>query len=359
MLAAAQNACAASAECNFVEDRAPIGQGYYMLCSGTVDDLVHCEADCEDCDADAYAQCGKCSSSRLALVFLSSSLLPRLFCLREKLLCTAHVLDYTPGHERQFSASDNGGDVSGARESPRLFACLKADLKAVRARAGPLLRHHLKLLSLTQSVSGPLSFDAANQERNEFSFNLYNLQGGSFRNDWTVGSDGMSLSCGDGRCPGIRFPDGSDTVPQDTAGTKSEQDADRTMTTLMVALVLISAGSVGYWQYAVYKRKNMLRDANEAVLLAVEAKAKAIRQQMDEQSWPKNWKMKAGAARAQGDDGEPEEGLIELDPSDEEYWEVHECLRRETECGHGQMADAWLVSARTPDRIAPPPEVAL
>ena len=79
VLAAAQNACAASAECNFVEDRAPIGQGYYMLCSGTVDDLVHCEADCEDCDADAYAQCGKCTapvspySSSLPLSFLAYS----------------------------------------------------------------------------------------------------------------------------------------------------------------------------------------------------------------------------------------------------------------------------------------------
>ena len=158
----------------------------------------------------------------------------------------------------------------------------------------------------------------------------------------------MSLSCSTttSSCPGIRFPDGSDTVPQDTVGTKSEQDAKSTMTTLMVALVLISAGSVGYWQFAVYKRKHMLRDANEAVLLAVEAKAKAIRQKMDEQSWPKHWKMKAGAAQAQGD-GEPEEGLIELDPSEEEYWEVHECLRRETECGQGQMADAWLVSACT------------
>ena len=76
VLVAAQNACAGSAACNFVEDRAPIGQGYYMLCSGTVDDLVHCEADCEDCDADAYAQCGKCSSSLFVfflLFFFSSS----------------------------------------------------------------------------------------------------------------------------------------------------------------------------------------------------------------------------------------------------------------------------------------------
>ena len=125
---------------------------------------------------------------------------------------------------------------------------------------------------------------------------------------------------------------------------------------LILLMVVLPVADHGWM---VYKRKHMLRDANEAVLLAVEAKAKAIRQQMDEQSWPKHWKMKARAAQAQGGDGEPEEGLIELDPSQEEYWEVHECLRRETECGHGQMADAWLVSACTPDRIGPPPEVAL
>lgn len=53
--------------------------------------------------------------------------------------------------------------------------------------------------------------------------------------------------------------------------------------------------------------------------------------------WPETWEFVDSPANET-----PADGLIEVSPTSDEYWQVHTQLRAPTECGWGSMDDAWI-----------------
>ncbi len=86
------------------------------------------------------------------------------------------------------------------------------------------------------------------------------------------------------------------------------------------------------------------QDAASAKLDVIQQSLEEIKQQLSDVCPPEGWQVtsKYPGTWEMSESGVPLEGLIKLTPSDAEYWKVFEQLRAPTECGFGQMTDAWL-----------------
>ena len=387
-LLAAQTACYANDACSFVEDLSPLAEGPFGLCSGSRDMLVHCSAASGVGDTtNAASQCSR--------VFDQSSD-PHLFEFaphREEILEACLLIspaNVTAAELSVLSDACAATLVAGDSGSCGTGCCYQVPSPR-QIVTGQQLRYQLKTLNIS-GVTGPLSFDFAH-DREQYAFKLWNLQDGVFVHEWTIEQGFMDVECYDptdseiewpaGECGGLAFPDGTSRVSRDSVGTQAERSAEtarqaevarllrvaqdkaveaerqnekekkqlwdligKLLIVIAVLGVLIAGGSL----INRYRRKTLVERAHAAVELAADYKRAALRERMGDISLPENWEIEDGdELRPMA----PYKLKVELSPSDDEYWDVHDRLRAPTDCGYGSMGgkigdpkdeSAWISS---------------
>ena len=207
----------------------------------------------------------------------------------------------------------------------------------------------MKLLGQVRSlngVTGPISFDFKDHDREQYAYKLWNLQGGEFVHDWTLersqsGVNGnrtdehsFDLECyvpscvekcatfTPGECAGLVFPDGSSLVPLDTVGTQAERGAEaqrfadlalaaeraeeqvrraevqreaevtslwELIRNLVGVIVTLGRVTAGGFVFNRMRKKTLVQRAGAAGELAAEYKKAALSERMGDILMPESW----------------------------------------------------------------------
>ena len=105
----------------------------------------------------------------------------------------------------------------------------------------------------------------------------------------------------------------------------------RDLLAVVVALGVVSAGGLVFNRY---RRKTLVQRARRLQELAAEYGKAALRERMGDILMPESWDRDE---TADSTDGTGYALKVELSPTDDEYWDVHEKLTAQTECGYGAM----------------------